>query len=59
MQILVFPKFSYTVIHGVCLNLLRNIYNEKCTQSTISMPKTLTQIRPDDWTKDERKAQRQ
>ena len=40
-----------------CLNLLRNIYNEKFTQTTISMPKAITEITPDEWTKDERKTQ--
>ena len=40
-----------------CLNLLRNIYNEKFTQTTITMPKAITEITPDEWTKDERKTQ--
>ena len=40
-----------------CLNLLRNIYNEKFTQTTFSMPKAITEITPDEWTKDERKTQ--
>ena len=38
--------------------LFKKYYNEKCTHSSFSMPKTITQVRPDDWTKDERKAQR-
>ena len=37
----------------------KKYYNEKCTQSSLSMPNTITQIKPDDWTKDEKKAQRQ
>ena len=37
----------------------KKYYNEMCTHRTFSMPKTITQIRPDNWTKDERKTQRQ
>ena len=39
--------------------LFKKYYNEKCTDITFSMLKTITQIRPDDRTKGERKAQNQ
>ena len=39
--------------------LLKKYYNENCTDITFSMPKTITQIRPDDRTKGERKTQNQ
>ena len=53
-ETLVFPKFSYTVIHGVPKPFKKYIYNEK-----YYMPKSITQFRTDYWTKDDRKAQRQ
>ena len=33
---------------------MRELNKRKCSQSTFSMPKTIAQIRPDDYTKDER-----
>ena len=39
--------------------LFKKYYYEKYNYSTFLMPKTITQIRPDDRIKDERKAQRQ
>ena len=39
--------------------LLKKYYHENCTDITFSMPKTITQIRPDDRTKGERKTQNQ
>ena len=54
-----FPKFSYNTRDKVLRRI--NIYwhHKKCTQSTFSIPKAMTQIGTDDWTntiaKDKRK----
>ena len=61
-QTLVFPKFSYICRNTWCLNLFKSkYYDGKCGHSTFFMPKakTITQIRPDDQNKGERKAQGQ
>ena len=59
-QTLVFPKFScmYSIQYMVP-KLFQKYYYEKCNYSTFPMPKTITQIRPDDRIKGKRKAQRQ
>ena len=61
-QTLVFPKFSYIYRNIWCLNrLAKKYYDGKCSHSTFYMPKakTVTQIRPDEQHKGERKAQSQ
>ena len=39
--------------------VFKKYHNEKCTHIFSSLPKTITQIRPDDWTKGKGKAQSQ
>ena len=39
--------------------LFKKYYCEKCNHSTFPMPKTITQIRPDDLIKSQGKAKRQ
>ena len=43
----VFPKFSKYMVP----KLFKKYYDGKCSHSTFSMPKTITQFRPDDQNK--------
>ena len=56
-QTLVFTKLSY----NTCLRFWEEIWyhEKKCTQRTFTVSKTITQIRTDDWAKDERNTKRQ
>ena len=61
-QTLVFPMFSYIYRNTWCLNLLRNIIMESAVTALSLCQKQrlyITQIRPDDQNKGERKAQSQ
>ena len=48
-QTLIFPKITWKNFEEK-----KHWYHEKCTQSTFPMPKDVTQIGTDDWTRDKR-----